>query len=324
MFFNRVLTQDEVEQVQNYLRDKWRYDEWASPVPTPTQTDTPSVTPTPSVSPTTTVTPSITPTTTMTPSPTASTPAFSPSSISELRTWYDANDATSITKRTGTDFIERWNDKSGNNYNLTQSTASSQPLYTGGTIVPSWSGNSYIYFDGGDSLIRTTGTSFSDSGFTYFYVVKMIDSLSSDSLILNYTDQAPPVNAGKYRAYQATAVFPANRSLTLGADNNFMRFDWTTPSATLGGKNEYQYGWVSGTTAGAFSGSVNDIAWTATGSAGTVPDDVAAISVGANNNGDAPIFGYVGEIIVYGKVLTTAEKNNVETYLKNKWGYNTW
>ena len=314
MFFNRVLTQAEIEQVQDYLRDKWRYDEWASPVPTPTPTDTPRVTPTPSVSPTTT----------MTPSPTASTPAFSPSSISELRTWYDANDATSITKRTGTDFIERWNDKSGNNYNLTQSTASSQPLYTGGTILPSWSGNSFIYFDGDDSLVRTTGTSFSDSGFTYFYVAKMIDSLSSNSIIFNYTDQAPPVNSGKYRAYQGTAAFPANRTMLLGADNNRMNFDWTTPGTTLGNKNEYQYGWVSGTTAEAFSGSVNDIAWTVTGSAGTVPDNVEAISVGANNNGDAPIFGYVGEIIVYGKVLTTAEKNNVETYLKNKWGYNTW
>jgi len=71
MFFNRVLTQAEIEQVQNYLRDKWRYDEWASPVPTPTPTDTPSVTPTPSVSPTTTMTP----TNTSSPTPSPSAPA---------------------------------------------------------------------------------------------------------------------------------------------------------------------------------------------------------------------------------------------------------
>jgi hypothetical protein len=61
MFYNRVLSQTEIEQVQNYLRDKWRYDEWASPVPSPTPTDTPSVTPTPSVSPTTTSTPTPSP-----------------------------------------------------------------------------------------------------------------------------------------------------------------------------------------------------------------------------------------------------------------------
>lgn len=314
MIFNRVLTPSEQEQVQNYLKDKWRYDEWASPVPTATPTGTPAATPTPSPTTTNTPTPSITP----------SQPAFSPSSISELRTWYDANDATTITKRTGTDFIEVWQDKSGNNYHLTQSTASAQPLFTGGTSVASWSGNTYVYFDGGDYVSRTTGTSFSDSGFTYFYVARMNDSSSSNSLVFNYTDQAPPVNVGKYRAYQGTATFPANRSLTLGADNNFMRFDWASPSTSLGGKNQYQYGWVSGTTAGAFSGSVNDIAWDASGSAGTIPDSIAAISLGANNDGGAPIIGYVAEVIVYGKVLSTTEKNNVETYLKNKWGYNTW
>lgn len=62
MFYNRVLSQSEIEAVQNYLRDKWRYDEWASPVPTPTPTDTPN--------PTTTPTNTSTPTSTPTPSPT--------------------------------------------------------------------------------------------------------------------------------------------------------------------------------------------------------------------------------------------------------------
>ena len=72
MFYNRVLSQSEIEQVQDYLRDKWRYDEWASPVPTPTPTDTPNPTPTPSITPTNTNTPTNTssPTATPTPSPT--------------------------------------------------------------------------------------------------------------------------------------------------------------------------------------------------------------------------------------------------------------
>lgn len=38
--YNRVLSPAEQDQVQEYLRDKWRYDEWASPVPTPTPTAT--------------------------------------------------------------------------------------------------------------------------------------------------------------------------------------------------------------------------------------------------------------------------------------------
>jgi len=50
MIYNYELSSSEQEAVELYLRDKWRYDEWASPVPTPTQTpsNTPSSTSTPS------------------------------------------------------------------------------------------------------------------------------------------------------------------------------------------------------------------------------------------------------------------------------------
>lgn len=74
MFFNRVLSQSEIEQVQDYLRDKWRYDEWASPVPTPTPTDTPNPTTTPTNTPTNTNTNTMTPTTTSSPTPSPSAP----------------------------------------------------------------------------------------------------------------------------------------------------------------------------------------------------------------------------------------------------------
>ena len=45
MIFNRVLSPSEQDQVQLYLRDKWRYDEWNDPLPVPTPT--PSATPAP-------------------------------------------------------------------------------------------------------------------------------------------------------------------------------------------------------------------------------------------------------------------------------------
>ena len=51
MIYTRELTVQEQDAVQNYLRDKWRYDEWASPVPTPTQTASSTATPTQTVTP---------------------------------------------------------------------------------------------------------------------------------------------------------------------------------------------------------------------------------------------------------------------------------
>jgi hypothetical protein len=46
MIYNSELSSADQEAVELYLRDKWRYDEWASPVPTPTQTGSPTPSPT--------------------------------------------------------------------------------------------------------------------------------------------------------------------------------------------------------------------------------------------------------------------------------------
>jgi hypothetical protein len=81
MIFGRPLTAGEQTQFQNYLKDKWRYDEWAvippSPTPTTTSTNTPTPTNTQTNTPTTTSTNTPTPTTTTTPT-TTPTPSATP------------------------------------------------------------------------------------------------------------------------------------------------------------------------------------------------------------------------------------------------------
>jgi hypothetical protein len=109
----------------------------------------------------------------------------------------------------------------------------------------------------------------------------------------------------------------------MGADNNAIQWFWSTPS-TLGGKNGYLLGAVSGTTSGSFSGNANNLVFELSSSTGSIPNTVAAISVGANNDGGAKLTGYVGEIIVYGKQLTQTEYNSVISYLQTKWNYNSW
>lgn len=59
MIFNRELSAGEIDQVQNYLKNKWRYSEWPTPAPsaTPTNTPTSTITNTPTNTPTATNTP---------------------------------------------------------------------------------------------------------------------------------------------------------------------------------------------------------------------------------------------------------------------------
>jgi hypothetical protein len=59
--YNRVLTPIEIGQVENYLKNKWNYANWA-PTPTPTASNTPTVSLTATVTKTPTNTPTPTPT----------------------------------------------------------------------------------------------------------------------------------------------------------------------------------------------------------------------------------------------------------------------
>lgn len=53
---------------------------------------------------------------------------FSPSNLSGLAIWLDAQDITTFTKN-GSNLVSQWNDKSGNNNHAVQATGVRQPLY---------------------------------------------------------------------------------------------------------------------------------------------------------------------------------------------------
>ena len=57
---------------------------------------------------------------------------FDPRAIPGCQLWLDAADSRTITTATG---VSQWDDKSGNSYNLTQSTGGSQPTQSGNYIV---------------------------------------------------------------------------------------------------------------------------------------------------------------------------------------------
>jgi len=66
--------------------------------------------------------------------------------------WLDAADTSTITESSGS--VSQWNDKSGNGYNVTQSTGAAQPT-TGSTTQNSLN---VIKFDGNDFLIASTAS----------------------------------------------------------------------------------------------------------------------------------------------------------------------
>ncbi len=113
-------------------------------------------------------------------------------------------------------------------------------------------------------------------------------------------------------------------SLYINADVTQMRsvggsISKTNWSSTL--KYPKLLGATSGNTS-TRSGMINDLAQTST-STFTSGNRYATIRF-STSAATAPSNGTIYEVIVYNRVLTQTEANNVLTYLKSKWDYSTW
>jgi len=211
MVYNSELTSAQQEAVELYLRDKWRYDEWASPVPTPTQT--------PSASPS--ATPQVTPTPSSTP------PAFSPSGVTDLQHWYMADSGATVSSWTNYGLIGG---------SATQNVAINQPQIVTGSTLGSYSGTA-VQFDNSRDWYSANTSSINVSAHTSYLVYKPISnggagwavSLRTGSTYTWYYQNFGSVNSGVTRNYvgefntfrnTAAQLIISSGSTTLTASRN--------------------------------------------------------------------------------------------------------
>jgi hypothetical protein len=100
-----------------------------------------------------------------------------------LELWLDANDESTITKD-GSNFVSRWDDKSGNNYYAEQTTGTSQPNWLDDELNQ----NDIVSFDGDDDWMILPTFAFPGNGVddhTIFIVFKGDSSNKLDGLFGN-------------------------------------------------------------------------------------------------------------------------------------------
>lgn len=202
MFFNRTLTPAEQEAVELYLKDKWRYDEWASPVPTPTQTNSP----TPSITPTLTNTP--TNTTTNTPTPSTTPPA---SGTSEAQTYLRAvvdGGGTGITSTVSAATTTLFTSLYSNN--LWNKITAFYPMLGGNSSGCKFNGKNPVDTDAGYRLVFNGGWTFDASGATSNGSNAFANSFLSASTIT-------PLNSQHLSIYLGSNVAPAAGKTYAGA-----------------------------------------------------------------------------------------------------------
>lgn len=229
--------------------------------------------------------------------------SFSPSQISGLALWLDASDTSTITHSGGS--VSQWDDKSGNGYHATQGTVPAQPA-TGSATLNS---RNVIRFDGTDDRLTLPSGTYS----------------------------IPNGDVTMFLVYRNTA-------------NNTNR---QPVNAQDGGNNRFRFIRISGTSFGATHGDLSTAASSVATTSETTDGHIAMLvspdnstnlrvyregnllvgsnaprgvftatsfTVGSQTGSTNPWDGDIGEIIIYTRVLSSSEKNQVGNYLAGKWG----
>ena len=300
MYFNTVLSDSQVEQVELYLKDKWRYDEWASPVPTPTQTASPTTTPTPSITPTMTNTPS--------------TPAFDPLTLNPM-IWVDFNDASTLSLRSG-QFVQSVSNK-GNWTAFTgfsQTTAANQPSWSASTMG---TGKSAITISN-DFLVAPSNLT--GSSWNTFAVMKYAGTNPFGLISINgasgraWSNLYPERNNSRYANYRLDTgglEYRANFTGFTGFNTTHIAQGYMSNTATT----IVDYMTVNNS---ALTETITSNSVPGTGYPGSITSPVfRIINV---DEFQTPVSGEVGEIYMFDKELTSTQQTNLINFLRTKWG----
>jgi hypothetical protein len=232
---------------------------------------------------------------------------FSPASYSNLTLWLDASDSSTLyDATTGGSLvahegqIARWQDKSGNNYHFTQSSAANRPIrrrsIKNGLDVVTTSGGNF-------QRMQNTSINLAASDYTVFCAFNSSEDLTTYRYVLEWT------NFGTTFAYRGT---------TAGAPG-FYQFNTWRDATTSSASGPHVLSWTLNSASGATIHR-NNI------QVGNVLSYNTPRAWGGTTYliGDATnsvfLLGDVYELIVYRSVLSSDARTNICNYLLTKWG----
>lgn len=234
-----------------------------------------------------------------------------------LTLWLDANYAASLKLGTG---VQLWADRSGLYHDVRQSTAAAQPARTANAIGT----RTVVRFDGtDDSLSASDGLPF--TAFEGFVVWRSTTAPSTtarkailvdgDTFELNHGDTGGVSNALSVCAgsdcTEGSSWFSARFSPTPIADTVYLwDFGFDALTTSLHARSQG-------------SAPVFQPAPTVTPAAPATPFAVGGDPEHCADTDGCHFAGDVGEIVLYSRTLTQAERLAVVAYLRTKWGFAT-
>lgn len=217
--------------------------------------------------------------------------AFSPSDISNMEFWYDADAMTGFIDDDNVGGAgSEWEDLSSNGYDLTQATATNQPKYKT-NIQNSKPG---VLFDGSNDYL-SAATSAIAQGFTFIWVWKIL-TLGVTQYPIQGTTGRLNFRAFSDNGLRIRMASEASTGYTLDTNAHYGVFYQNGASSEFDLDGTTNYG-----TYDVGSGSWDDIVF-------------------GSDSGASASNCYMFEMICYSKQLTAQEQSDIESYLSTKWG----
>lgn len=236
---------------------------------------------------------------------TAVTTSFAPTNITSLRTWLDADDATSYTL-SGSN-ITQWNDKSGSGFNFSQGNAGLRPVASSNAI------NSRVAFSfTGGQRIDNSNITITQSNYSIFIVARANASQPSSTgynyiLKGNFSSDGFLFFGNNPSKFFATFTGPSSSWNDVNANSPNISVTSTTLLLGMTVATTVLTPYYSG-----------NAMTTKTGTTGAF----TGIRLGDTNTANAGQGwgGLIAEIVIYNKTLSTTERQQIEGYLSWKWG----
>jgi hypothetical protein len=229
---------------------------------------------------------------------------------SDSNTLYDATTGGSLVAADGA--IARWEDKSGNARHATQGSSGARPLRKTGVI----NGRDVARFDGSDDFLAVDSmSSFFNGDDTPFSLIAVANTLGNATLKVLFsagnntgTDYFNwlGLDASEVTRASRRAVFPDEKNASGGSA-------WTTDHIiTFASSGTTISAWLNGAA----------IITNADFNVATLGSNINRVSVGALVRASValPWIGDIAEILVFSSEIATANRENVESYLSQKWG----
>ena len=230
--------------------------------------------------------------------------AFSPKQIAGCSHWFDATDSSTITLSSGS--LTQWNDKSGNGRNLTAVSG-----YANATVSSAFQNGLNVFNFSGNGLYRTAANTAVYPQDVYIVVALKSTTTHVDVIGVGATNTGNfnSLTFGEYSAsrwHNGSSYFdrtPNCVSSTTETSTSFLLIQWSIANNNfLIRRNGTQLVQTATYTYTLPAGSIFQIGY-------RHPD----------NNG-VNFSGYIGEIVVFNNQIGTTDRQNIESYLAQKWG----